>query len=119
MTIDTYSIQEVSARANVSKHTLRFWERELNGIIVPLRTNGGQRRYTPYHLMIIEEIKRLKKKGLSLVDIKKILDKSNTKVSSVENNNLDKIEILANRIAEAVKTTLYNFLEEENHQKKS
>lgn len=117
MTIDTYSIQEVSSRANVSKHTLRYWERELNGIIVPLRTNGGQRRYTLYHLMIIEEIKRLKKKGLSLVDIKKILDKS--KDESIRNNNLDKIDILANRIAEAVKSTLYNFLEEENSQKKS
>lgn len=117
MTIDTYSIQEVSDRAKVSKHTLRFWERELNGIIVPLRTHGGQRRYTPYHLVIIEEIKRLKKKGLSLIDIKRVLDKR--RAESIPNNNLDKIEILANRIAEAVKTTLYNFLEEENHQKKT
>ncbi len=117
MTIDTYSIQEVSARANVSKHTLRFWERELNGIIVPLRTSGGQRRYTPYHLVIIEEIKRLKKKGLSLIDIKRVLDKSRDE--SIPNNNLDKIEILANRIAEAVKTTLYSFIEEEGSHKKT
>ena len=42
----TLTIQEVSDRAGISKHTLRFWERELNGVIVPLRTKGGQRRYT-------------------------------------------------------------------------
>ena len=44
--------------ASVSKHTLRFWEKTLNGVIVPLRTKGGQRRYTKYHLQIINEIKK-------------------------------------------------------------
>ena len=118
MTLSTYSIQEVSTRANVSKHTLRFWEKALNGIIVPMRTDGGQRRYTVDNLFIIEEIKRLKKKGLSLVDIKKILDTSKSKDGSIPNNNLEKLDILANRIAEVVKSTLYNFIEEENSHKK-
>jgi DNA-binding transcriptional MerR regulator len=118
MTLATYSIQEVSTRVNVPKCTLRFWEKALNGIIVPLRTNGGQRRYTSDHLFIIEEVKRLKKKGLSLVDIKRILDKSSIKDGSIENNSLEKIDILANKIAEVVKSTLYSFIEEENSHKK-
>jgi MerR family transcriptional regulator, heat shock protein HspR len=117
MTPDTYTIQEVSSMANVSKHTLRFWERELEGIIVPLRTNGGQRRYTSYDLFIIEEIKRFKKKGLSLIDIKKILHTG--KDSSSKNNSLEKIDLLADQIAKVVKSTLYNFMENENFQKKS
>jgi DNA-binding transcriptional MerR regulator len=113
---DTYTIQEASDRANVSKHTLRFWEKELNGIIVPLRTDGHQRRYTTYHLFIIEEIKRLKKKGLSLPDIKTLLE--NSKGRSSLNASIEKIDALAGQIAEAVKSTLYNFLEEEKAQKK-
>jgi DNA-binding transcriptional MerR regulator len=112
----TYSIQEASDRAKVSKHTLRFWEKKLSGIIVPLRTYGGQRRYTAYHLLIIEDVKRLKKKGLSLPDIRKLLDYS--KNGSHKNADFEKIEVLASQIAEVVKSTLYNFLEEEKAQKK-
>jgi DNA-binding transcriptional MerR regulator len=114
---ETYSIQEASDRANVSKHTLRFWEKELSGIIVPLRTDGHQRRYTAYHLLIIDEVKRLKKKGLSLPDIRKILD--NNKDRSLKNASLEKIDDLASQIAEVVKSTLYNFLKEEKGQKKT
>jgi DNA-binding transcriptional MerR regulator len=114
--IDTYSIQEASERANVSKHTLRFWERELNGIIVPLRTNGRQRRYTPNHLAVIEEVKNLKKKGLSLPDIKKILDHGRKTMPAA--GNKDEIDLLANQIAEVVKTTLYDFLKRDDIRKK-
>ena len=105
----TLTIQEVSDRANVSKHTLRFWERELDGVIVPLRTKGGQRRYTLKHLFIIEEIKRLKQKGLSLMDINAALNHrfaSNTDYS--KNNSVD---ALADQIAEVVRTAIYNFFE--------
>ena len=116
MTIETYSIQQISKMANVSKHTLRFWERELEGIIVPLRTGGGQRRYTPYHLFVVEEIKKLKKKGLSLLDIKKILDNNQKGILNID--DMEKINSLANQIAETVKSTLYNFFERENIQKK-
>jgi DNA-binding transcriptional MerR regulator len=113
---ETFSIQEASYRLNVSKHTLRFWEKELNGIIVPLRTDGGQRRYTSNHLFVIEEVKKLKKKGLSLLDIRKILD--NSKDRSVQNDNLEQIDALANQIAQVVKSTLYAFLGGEKAHKK-
>ncbi len=69
------TIQQVSQRLDVPKPTLRFWEREFEGILVPLRTNGGQRRYAPEHVSIIEEIKMLKKAGLSLIEIKRKLGK--------------------------------------------
>jgi hypothetical protein len=69
------TIQQVSQKLDVPKPTLRFWEREFVGILVPLRTNGGQRRYTPEHVSVIEEIKMLKKAGLSLVEIKRRLGK--------------------------------------------
>ena len=108
----TLTIQEVSDRLGVTKHTLRFWEKELGGIIVPLRTQGGQRRYTAEHLFIIEKIKRLKKKGLSLVDIRNKLNKN---YNAEENNsNSPRIDLLANQLAEMVRSAVYTFFEREN-----
>ena len=103
------TIQEVSERLNLSKHTLRFWEKELEGIIVPLRTKGGQRRYTLEHLFIIEEIKRLKRKGMSLLGIKR-------KLNSIHGNESDKtdpqeVDLLANQIAEIVRRAVYRYFE--------
>ena len=108
----TLSIQQVSRRLKVTKHTLRFWEKKLAGVIVPLRTEGGQRRYTLEHLFLIEEIKRLKRKGLSLVDIKNKLDDSYS--TGEDNSNSQRIDLLANQIAEVVKSAIHRFFEEEN-----
>ena len=106
----TLTIQELSARAGISKHTLRFWERELNGVIVPLRTKGGQRRYTLEHVLVIEEIKRLKGKGHRLDDIKRDLNRRFN--SEAEHYNLQRADVLANKIAEIVRTAIFSFLEE-------
>ena len=109
--IETYSIQEVSKMASVSKHTLRFWEKTLSGIIVPLRTKGGQRRYTKHHIRIISNIKQMKKNGLSLNDIKNKMDGNN---SSKKDDISNKIDLLANQIAEVVKESIYNFLSDDD-----
>jgi len=105
------SIQQASQRLKVAKHTLRFWEQELNGVLAPLRTQGGQRRYTSEHLYLIEEIKSLKRKGLSLVDIKEKLNDIYN--AEQDNSNSNKIDLLANQVAEMVKTAIYRFLETE------
>ena len=94
--------------ASVSKHTLRFWEKTLNGIIVPLRTKGGQRRYTKHHIQIITEIMKMKKNGLSLNDIKAKMEKNGGMAEKDEKSS--KIDMLANQIAEVVKESIYNFL---------
>ena len=110
--LKTLTIQEVSQRLGVSRHTLRFWEKALSGVIVPLRTKGGQRRYTLEHLFVIDEIKRLRTKGLSLINIRKELDNrynSHGKTSDPEN-----IDHLANRIADLVKSTIHSYLEEKS-----
>ena len=69
------TIQQVSQKLDIPKATLRFWEREFEGILVPLRTNGGQRRYAPEHISVIKKIKMLKKDGMSLIQIKRKLGK--------------------------------------------
>jgi DNA-binding transcriptional MerR regulator len=105
------TIKQASRRLNLSTHTLRFWEKELEGILTPLRTQGGQRRYTAEHLSLIEEIKRLKQKGLSLIDIKDKL--TNSSHAGWNSLNSSKIDILANQIAEIVKTAIHRFFETE------
>jgi DNA-binding transcriptional MerR regulator len=108
----TLTIQEVSKRLNIAPPTLRFWEKELGGVIVPLRTAGGQRRYTPKHLFLIDEIKRLRQKGLSLLDIKMRLGKGTTHFQ--DRRISVHIDVLANQIAQLVKLEIHRFLQEQN-----
>ena len=106
------TISQLSSLLNVSRPTLRFWEKEFAGILVPLRTKGGQRRYSDAHIAIIEEINTLKKTGLSLADIKqklaggKILESERQKTGDGTTENLD---LLAERIAEAVRLEVLRF----------
>jgi DNA-binding transcriptional MerR regulator len=105
------SIQEVSDRFKIPKPTLRFWEKELAGIIVPLRSNGGQRRYTAENISVVEEIKNLTKRGMSLAEIKRKL--SNSDKAKGDYSNSDRIDFLANRVAEVVKAEVNRFFEGE------
>ena len=105
------------------KPTLRFWERAFDGIFVPLRTNGGQRRYAPEHISVIEEIKMLKKSGLSLVEIKRKLGKgqrsvvgcqrSETESQRAGDGQMEGIDLLAERVAEVVKMEVLRLFQEE------
>ncbi|MGD8386290.1 MAG: MerR family transcriptional regulator [Desulfobacteraceae bacterium] len=108
----TFTIQEASRQTNVSTHTLRYWEKILDGIVVPLRTPGGQRRYTRDHLLLLEEIKRLKRKGFTLAAIREELSQSMT-VERLEPDS-PTLEHLADHIAEAVRTTIYRFFQGKN-----
>ena len=101
-----HSIQQLSTKLNIPKPTLRFWEKEFEGILLPLRTNGGQRRYAAEHVSIIEEIKMLKKAGLSLIEIKRKLGNR----YNGSNSNRDGIDLLAERVAEVVKMEVRRFL---------
>jgi len=70
------SIGEASKQVRVSTYTLRYWEKEFNGILVPRRTRGGQRRYTKKSLRILNDIYYLLRVELySIKGAKKILEK--------------------------------------------
>jgi DNA-binding transcriptional MerR regulator len=99
------SISEISKRLKIPKHTLRFWEKEFSGAIIPFRTQGGQRRYAAEHVAVIEIIKKLRERGKSLSEIKQEL------VSGSDGQgHTAKIDSLATRVAEVVKAEVYNFL---------
>jgi MerR family redox-sensitive transcriptional activator SoxR len=62
------TIGEVAQRAGVATSALRFYERE--GLIVSVRTDGGQRRYERDVLRRIAFIRAAQRVGLSLDDIR-------------------------------------------------
>ena len=105
----TYSNGETSRQAKISRHTLRYWEKALGGIIEPLRTQGGQRRYTLEHLQLLEEVKRLKRKGLSLAAIQEELSCA----LDLEKPDPDsaRLELLVDFIAETVRASVYRFFQ--------
>ena len=43
----------------VEIHTLRYWEKEFEGYLNPIRTDGGQRRYRPDDIQIVLTLRRL------------------------------------------------------------
>ena len=109
-----YSIQQLSTKLNIPKPTLRFWEKEFEGILLPLRTNGGQRRYISEHVSIIEEIKMLKRAGLSLIEIKRKLGKGQMSEAGSQRSGderTDGIDLLAERVAEVVRSEVLRFFE--------
>jgi DNA-binding transcriptional MerR regulator len=101
------TVNQVSEKLDIPKPTLRFWEKKLASIIAPVRTNGGQRRYSKENLVILEEIKGLRNTGKSLAEIRDTLGKNFKKDTG--NGQID-IERLSRRIAEVVKDELTTFL---------
>jgi len=52
-----FSIKEVSEITGVPAHTIRFWEKDFGMYLKPVRTRGGQRRYSSEDIEIIRKIK--------------------------------------------------------------
>ena len=101
-----YSIQQLSTELNIPKPTLRFWEKEFKDILKPLRTDGGQRRYTVHNIAIIKKISYLKKAGLRLAEIKRKLNRS----QGERHSGTDGIDLLADKVADIVRMEVIKFL---------
>ncbi len=64
-------IGELSNLTGLSQRTIRYYE-EL-GFIVPLRSDGGFRLYSPENIELLKLIARFRDLGMSLSEIKQIL----------------------------------------------
>lgn len=53
------AISTASQITGVEVHTLRYWEREFEDFLQPVRTAGGQRRYRSDDIQTLFLIKRL------------------------------------------------------------
>ena len=98
-------ISEVSRITKTPCHTLRFWEKEFAGMLLPLRTKGGQRRYTRETVLLIEQIRRLQEEGMSLSRIKRTLSGE----QEITKPHQDRVGELAERVSAIVKDEIYNF----------
>ena len=102
------TIQQLSERLNIPKSTLRFWENEFEGMIVPKRTPRGQRRYTETDIRVIEEIRDLRNSGKSIPQIKNYFNSGHSIGKPIDaEKDIDK---LTERIAEIVKLEVTKFL---------
>lgn len=102
-----FTIQQLSKKLEIPKPTLRFWEEEFKGLITPLRTPGGQRRYTEEHISIIKNIKNFRDMGKSILEIKEILTRNHYQKADVKNTD---IEVLSERISQIVLEEVSKFL---------
>ncbi len=100
------TIQQLSEILDVPKPTLRFWEKELKGIIVTSRTPGGQRRYTESHIPVFEKIKNLRNAGKSISQVKEYFNNG----SSITKSPESEIDMLTKRISDLVKMEVTKFL---------
>ena len=70
-----YSIAQVNDITGVAKPTIRFWEKEFNDFLRPLRTEGNQRRYSKTDIEVIERINHLvREEGFTLEGARKRME---------------------------------------------
>ena len=71
------SISLASQITGIEVHTLRYWEREFQEYLQPIRTEGGQRRYRPEDIQTVFQIKRLLRDEMfSIAGAKRTLKKA-------------------------------------------
>lgn len=81
----TYSISQIADALDISTRTIRFYEEK--GLIMPKRTAGNQRIYTPRNKARLKLILRGKRFGFSLEEIADMIGMADTQV-----NEIDQIE---------------------------
>jgi MerR family transcriptional regulator, heat shock protein HspR len=97
-----YSIKEASELTDIPPHTLRLWERKIPGFLKPVRTRGGQRRYTADCLDRIRKLDfYVNSKGLSLVGARRMIEEGHDLKGSPEQELREKI-LADKRVRQAV-----------------
>lgn len=66
-----FSISVAAELAGLHPQTLRIYERE--GLLEPVRSAGGTRRYSRNDVLRLQEIWALSGEGLNLADIRRVL----------------------------------------------
>lgn len=95
---DSFSIQEVVRRTGLTSRALRFYE--ARGLIAPLRASSGRRFYGAAELERIHQIVTLKRAGLTLEAIGRVLGRGPHDLSAMIDAQLDVIETEAARLAD-------------------
>ena len=107
------TINQASQKSEVPKSTLRYWERRFSPFLDPIRSPGGQRRYSEKQLSIIARIKMLKTQGLGLEEVRQALSQDEAAVDKP--TKVVELEHLADRVARLVKQEVCRFFSEERN----
>lgn len=72
---ESWTISQIAAQLDLSTRTIRFYEEK--GLILPQRTSGNQRVYTPRNKARLKLIVRGKRFGFSLEEIAEMIGMAN------------------------------------------
>ncbi len=68
------TIAEVSRQTGIPVTTLRFYEKELAGLLPLRKTRGGHRRYRPEDVTRLAAVRRLtRSEGMKLADVRRVM----------------------------------------------
>ena len=79
---NTYTISDLTREFDISARSIRFYEEK--GLIMPERTSGNQRRYSPSDRHRLKWILRGKRFGYSLEEISRMLGLVDAQVEAIE-----------------------------------
>jgi MerR family transcriptional regulator, thiopeptide resistance regulator len=96
---DSLDISDVSRRTGLSSRALRFYE--ARGLLAPLRTASGRRHYGPGELARLHQILALKRAGLTLAQVQKLLARGPLDLAQLIEAQLTELSEQAAAIAKA------------------
>jgi MerR family transcriptional regulator/heat shock protein HspR len=89
----TFLISVAAELAGMHAQTLRTYDRL--GLVTPLRTSGGGRRYSEHDVDLLREVQRLSQdEGVNLAGIKRIIELTN-QVEALQSRLHEMVEELA------------------------
>ena len=97
--VDVLDIAEVVRRTGLTSRALRFYE--ARGLVKPLRTHSGRRLYGPGDLERIAQLLALKRAGLTLAQIQRLMARRLLDLGALVDAQLEAIEAQARGLAEA------------------
>lgn len=90
-----YVISVAAELTGMHPQTLRIYERK--GLVYPLRTDGGSRRYSEEDVQRLRRIQELTNAGLNLEGVKKFMELENEIASLKEELEITKAELKRQR----------------------
>ncbi|HHE46308.1 MAG TPA: MerR family transcriptional regulator [Bacteroidetes bacterium] len=109
-----YSISQVNALTGVPKSTIRFWEKEFNQFLSPLRTAGNQRRYDSKAVEIIARINQLvNTEGYTLEGARRKMSDLEKSFEKSQNNTKGQLNELAETMSDYLLQKLFERVRQE------
>ena len=88
---ESLDIAQVARLTGLTSRALRFYE--ARGLIAPLRTYSGRRRYGPAELERLHQILAMKRAGLTIAQIQSMLSKRPLDLRSLVRAQIDALAI--------------------------